>query len=168
MKQKIIVIVLLIIIAAMAAAQGWGRGGWQNWGDRPQLRTPVAETVTVSGSLVISHGMPAIKSGNVTYLVGGITRFTGFIEGLKEGAQVTIEGLAFAISQDTTIKHLRPSKLTLSGKTYELSLPLPERDSAPAPRSFNDWRRAPAPQPRTPAPRQRTPAPRPAPRQRWL
>jgi hypothetical protein len=84
---------------------------------------PAAETVTVSGTLAISNGMPAIESGGQTYLIGTIIRLSGFIDGLKEGAQVTIEGRAFSVPGNNRVKFLMPSKLTLGGKTYDMALP---------------------------------------------
>jgi len=86
-------------------------------------RLPAAETVTVSGSLVVAHGMPALKSGDVTYLLGGVNRLVGFIDGLKEGAQVTVEGSAITSRNDSKLKVLRLSTLTLNGKSYDMALP---------------------------------------------
>ena len=94
----------------------------------PELRRnrnsrPQTETVTISGSMIVAHGFPAIKSGDITYIIGGINRLVGFVDGIKEGAQVTIDGMAVSIQRDGNLKFLRPSKLTLSGKTYDLALP---------------------------------------------
>jgi len=66
--------------------------------------------------------MPALKSGDDTYLLGGISRLGGFIDGLKEGAQVTVEGAAITIRGDSKLKVLRPSKLTLNNKSYDLAV----------------------------------------------
>ena len=132
MKRKILFVLLIVGLAAMASAQGRERG------EMPP-RPPAPEAVTVSGDLIVAHGFPAIQSGNVTYIVGGINRLTGFVEGLKEGAKVIIEGLAMTNPRNTEIKFLRPSKLTLNEKTYDLSLPFspfgqdknPERNFGP-------------------------------------
>ncbi|MDR0497826.1 MAG: hypothetical protein LBH42_09445 [Treponema sp.] len=113
MKQKLLFFVLIIGIAAIASAQVR---------DRNQHR-PAVETVTVTGNLIVAHGMPAIKSGDVTYIVSGINRLVGFIDGLKEGAQVSIEGIALANPRNETLKFLRLSKLTIGGKTYDLAPP---------------------------------------------
>ena len=103
----------------MTWAQGSGR-------ERPSDRAPrpAAEAVTVSGSLIVAHGSPAVKSGDDTYLVRGIHRLTGFVDGLKEGAQVTIEGLSISSPRDNKLKFLRPAKLTLNGKAYDLTPPV--------------------------------------------
>lgn len=181
MKKTILFILLAICLVTMATAQGWGRGGMQPrmpWGnpvpDGTQRRLPSSETVTVSGSLVLSNGMPAIQNGGVTYLVSGIMRLTGFIEDLKEGAQVTIEGRAFTTSRENT-KFLAPSKLSISGKTYDLS---PGGSFGQSFRQFGNEPRQgfqipqPAPQPRSPrqpAPGQQAPRqPAPMRRQRYL
>ena len=107
----------------MVSAQGWGRGQMSPRSPSVPRGVPEAEAVTVSGSLVVAHGLPALKSGDVTYLLGGISRLVGFIDGLKEGAQVAVEGLALASPKDTTLKFLRASRLTLDNKTYDLALP---------------------------------------------
>ena len=100
------------------AQQGSGR-------ERPsdRNRRPAGEAVTVSGSLIVAHGSPAVKSGDDIYFVRGINRLVGFVDGLKEGAQVTIEGVSFTNPRDTKLKFLRPAKLTFNGKAYDLEPP---------------------------------------------
>ena len=135
----------------MVSAQGWRP-------NRPNI--PAPEAVTVSGSMIVAHGMPAIKSGDVTYLVPGISRLTGFIDGLKEGAQVTIEGSAMAQPKNSNVKFLVPTKLTLSGRTYDLE-PLAWNPGSmgprfqPPPRHQGPSPRRPNPQPNFPQRRQR-------------
>jgi hypothetical protein len=114
LKRKILFVLLVVGLAVMTQAQGL---------DRNNRRMPAPVAVTVSGSLIVAHGMPAIKSGDTTYFIGGINRLVGFIDGLKEGAQVTIEGAALSSPRESSFKFLRPSKLTMSGKTYDLSRP---------------------------------------------
>ena len=70
--------------------------------------------------MVVANGMPALKSGDDTYLIGGVSRLIGFVDGLKEGAQVTIEGTVMTIPGRNSLKYLRGSKLTLGGKSYDL------------------------------------------------
>jgi len=112
--------------AAMVQAQVWGPG----WNRR---NMPASETVTVSGTMVVAQGMPALKSGDITYYVSGISQLIGFIDGFKEGAQVTFEGVATTSPNDKNIKFLWPSKLTINGKVYELSSPaLPSSPSSPS------------------------------------
>jgi len=125
-KRKILLILLATGLAATVFAQGWGNGRRHPQTPNPQPRNwqrPVAEKVTVTGTLIVARGLPALKSGDVTYVVGGIHRLTGFVDGLKEGAQVTVEGLALSRLKDNSIKFLRPAKLTLNGKTYDMGVP---------------------------------------------
>jgi hypothetical protein len=115
LKRSVLFIFLILALAAMVSAQGWGNRGIP----RPQA----SEDVTISGSMIVANGFPALKSGDVTYFVSGISRLVGFIDGLKEGAQVTIEGQARPASQDGKLKILHPKKMTLNGKSYDLALP---------------------------------------------
>jgi len=125
LKRKILFAIMILGFAVMIQAQVWGPG----WNRR---NMPVSETVTVSGTMVVAHRMPALKSGDVTYYVSGISQLIGFIDGLKEGAQVTFEGVATTSPSDNNIKFLRPSKLTINGKIYELSSPaLPSSPQPP-------------------------------------
>ena len=141
MKKKLIFLSLIIAAAASAFAQKPDHGRnhpTPSHHGRPQvaphhmmprpmmhhnMQRPSGEAVTVSGNLAIAHGRPAVKNGDVTYLIGGLNRLAGFVDGLKEGAQITIEGSAISRQKEDLIKFLRPAKLTLNGKTYEMELP---------------------------------------------
>ena len=128
----------------MAPAQGWDR-----WGR--DFRMPPAEPVTVSGNLVVTNGFPAIISGDVTYIVGGITRLAGLIDELRVGAELTIEGMAIASPRGREVKYLRPITMTLNEETFDLARPFSPRDSA----RFQTWchgqrRLGPGPGPHTP------------------
>lgn len=112
MKRKTFLILFIFGLAVIVSAQGWG-------GRQPL----VSETVTVTGTMVVSNGIPALKSGEVTYYIGGINRLIGFVDGLKEGAQVTVEGSSIATPSNNNFKFLTPSKLTFNGKTYEFNFP---------------------------------------------
>ena len=76
-----------------------------------EKRTP-PETITVEGTLQLQNGMIAVKSGESVYYVPMLQRLVGFVEGLKEGSTVSIEGYA-------SKNFLRPTKLSLSGKSYD-------------------------------------------------
>ena len=114
MRRTIIFILLVFGLVAPAFAQGWGRG----W-----VQPPQPEAVTVSGNLIVAHGSPALRSGDVTYLAGGISRLVGFVDGLREGAYVTISGYAISSPQDENLKVLRPTELTFDGRSYDLAHP---------------------------------------------
>lgn len=80
-----------------------------------------APAATIRGTLGLSSGRIAIKSGGLTYYVRGLERFIGFIDGLKDGAQVSLEGYASVPSVEGQTERLfYPVKLTLNGKDYEV------------------------------------------------
>jgi hypothetical protein len=136
MKRTILFFTLVFCAAALVMAHGNNRRGSDRfpggprphaWGqDSPRNQTPLPspENVSVSGNLTIAQGMIAVVSGDTTWLVRGLNRYVGFIDGLKEGAQVTLEGYAMpAGSRDKNIKSLHVQKMTLNGKDYELARP---------------------------------------------
>jgi hypothetical protein len=122
MKRIVLFGLLVLCIAGFVSAQMGPRGMGQPYHWAPQFpQAPAAEQVTVSGNLSIAHGRIALVSGDVTYYVGGLSHFVGFIDGLKEGVRVSLEGAAYQLSSDAKVKTLRVSKLTLNGKDYDLS-----------------------------------------------
>jgi hypothetical protein len=123
LKRILFFLILVFGLAALASAQGREPG-------RNQRALPSGEAVTVSGMLTLAQGMPAIIRGDTTYLIFGISRLSGFVDGLREGAQVTVAGTALSSQRDNAVKFLRPSTLTLNGRNYDLALP----------RQFNDLR----------------------------
>ena len=83
-----------------------------------QSNTP---TTTIRGTLGLSNGRISVVSGNITYYVRGLGRFAGFIDGLKEGAQVSLDGYAAAPAIEGQKDRLfYPVRLTLNGKNYEV------------------------------------------------
>ncbi|MDR3248437.1 MAG: hypothetical protein LBT39_06590 [Treponema sp.] len=116
MKRSVLFILMALGVTALVSAQAGNRRGCG-------APTPAvsAETVNVTGDLTIVQGAIAVKSGDITYYAGGLQRFVGFIDGLKEGAQVTLEGRAVTSPRDSAAKFLRVSKLTLDGKDYDLA-----------------------------------------------
>jgi hypothetical protein len=100
MKKLGFVLAIAFFAIGTASAQGWG-----NWGNVPQL-------VTVEGTLQLQNGQIVVSSGNTVYYCPVIGRYVGFIDGLKEGSRVTIEGYAVG-------NVLQPAKLTASGKSYD-------------------------------------------------
>ena len=114
MRRTTFFILLVFGLIAPAFAQGWGRG---------RVQPPQPEAVTVSGNLILAHGLPALRSGDVTYLAAGINRLIGFVDGLREGSYVTIIGYAISSPRDEMLKLLRPTELTFDGRTFDLALP---------------------------------------------
>jgi len=118
LKRKTLLILFIVGFTAMTWAQERERGRAPN-----RRQAPPTEAVTISGTLAIAHGMPAIKSGDSIYLVGRLSRLTGFIDDLREGAQVTVEGSAVTSRRDSNLRLLNPSRLTLGGRSHDLSSP---------------------------------------------
>jgi len=86
-----------------------------------QTNTP---TTTIRGTLGLSGGRISVVSGNITYYVSGLSRFVGFIDGLKEGAQVSLDGYSTAPTiEGQNYRTFYPVTLTLNGKTYEVGSP---------------------------------------------
>ena len=167
MKRIALITLLIFGTVVLASAQGqgrdnrnWGRvmpaprADMRNWNERrPQPGVPRfnTEEVTVTGDLTIVQGSLAVKSGGVTYLTMGLRRYVGFIDGLKDGARVTIAGRAISRSEDAATKFLMITKLTIAGKDYDLGLPqmtVPNRPALP---------NRPQIQPRQPSPPQPLP-----------
>jgi hypothetical protein len=73
---------------------------------------PELKSVNVTGTLQLKNGFIALVSGDDVYYVPAISRLVGFIDGLKEGKQVTVEGL-----ENRRFIHL--VKLTVDGKDYD-------------------------------------------------
>jgi hypothetical protein len=130
MKRNVLFVLLALSVAVLASAHGRGRGG----GGFPSVQPAPAETVTVTGNLTIAQGSIAVQNNDITYLAAGLHRFIGFIDGLKEGAQVTLDGSAFTNPQNEKIKFLLVSKLMINGKAYDLAPALP-----PGPGAQSRW-----------------------------
>jgi len=132
-KRIILFCMLAVCAIAVVSAQGDNRRkqdasrGRQHppaWGhNAPRGFSPSPENVNVSGNLTIAQGMIAVIDKDTTYLIRGLNRYTGFIDGLKEGATVTLEGYALPSPQKNTVKILHVEKMTLNGKDYDLAMP---------------------------------------------
>jgi hypothetical protein len=116
-KRAVLFIVLVLGIVAIASAQQRREPG------RDFRSLPPGEEVTVSGSLIISRGMPAVQSDDTTYLIIGICQIAGLIDGLREGAYVTVDGTARGNPRNSELKFLVTSKVTLDGKGYDIPRP---------------------------------------------
>jgi hypothetical protein len=123
MRKAVAGCVLLAVAAGFAAAQaaGPGRGNPRDSGpgDRPNR----FEEVAVTGQLGVDQGRIVLTDKDSSYYVMGLGQLIGFVEGLKEGASVTLAGYVFTSPRDQAVKVLQVSKLTLNGKDYEISRP---------------------------------------------
>ena len=123
MKRILMVTLLALSAVALISAQGMNRNGPGNRGDNRATPQVVSEKITVTGNLSLANGMIAIKSNDITYLIPGLMRYVGFIDGIKEGSQVTIEGNAISRQADAKTKVLSAQKLTIGNKEYEMGMP---------------------------------------------
>jgi hypothetical protein len=109
------------------------------------------EPVSVSGTLVLANGFIALKSGDTLYYTGGLERLVGFIDGLKENAQVRLEGYDFSrvnvvrtqgtaqsTAQTETTHFLRVTKLEIDGRSYEINPMAGRNFPEQGPRNFQD------------------------------
>ncbi len=130
MKKTVIALAILLVAAGMASAQPWaGQGGmmgqgYNNFGQRswaPAQTLPALEKITLEGTLELVNARVAIKKDGKTYYVAVPSRLYGFVDGLKEGASVKIEGFAHEVYGVKDSYSVRPDKLTVAGKTIDLS-----------------------------------------------
>jgi hypothetical protein len=142
MKRNVLVVCLAFSLAALSYAgdrRGWkdfppphhtrGRE-WQRQHFVPPPQS--AETVTVTGNLGIVQGAIALTSDGTTYYVPILHRYAGFIDGLKEGAAVTLTGRAISVyDPDENLKMMMVTKLTINGKDYDLTATVPYHHAAP-------------------------------------
>ena len=107
MKKLALVIFIVCLAAGMASAHNWGN----EWG------TPVQpnQAISITGTLQLQNGVIAVVSGSTTYLVPILTQYIGFIEGLREGAQISIDGYFYG-------SYVQPTKVTLNGKAYDFAV----------------------------------------------
>ena len=114
MKRIAILLLAGLLVGGAASAQA---GKAAPAGD--QNRAPVS--ATVEGKLVFLNGYICITTPNKTWIVHMPGYIYGFIDGLKEGAQVKLEGLEKAIPVPLATSQLFVTKLTFNGKEYDLS-----------------------------------------------
>ncbi|MDR2052202.1 MAG: hypothetical protein LBP80_02215 [Treponema sp.] len=79
--------------------------------------------VTIQGTLGFVNGRIAVKSGETTYYVSGLNRLFGFVDGLKEGAAVALEGYAVEIPAAPEYRYFFTEKLNFNGREYAGLLP---------------------------------------------
>ena len=120
-KTACVLAVMVVCSTAALSAQGMGWGMMPGFG--PGWSMPLVEKMTLKGNLVASEGRIALKADGATYYVRGIQSLIGFVDGLKEGASVEIEGgvqkWPQAASGTETFNVLFAEKLTLGGKVYD-------------------------------------------------
>jgi hypothetical protein len=101
MKKVVVILIVALLAIGTLSAQNWGR-------------QTIPESVKIEGTLQLHNGQFAVASGNNIYYVPMIGRYVGFIDNLKEGSNVSFEGYVAG-------NFLRPLKMTISGKSYDLA-----------------------------------------------
>jgi hypothetical protein len=112
-----------LVVFLTAGALFAQTGNRPDAGPEAGARFTPPEQTTVSGNLGIRSGMLSIESGGSLYYVMGLDRFIGFIDGLKEGAAVSLTGYVFDSPRRSGAKIFRVTELRLSGKSYDLAPP---------------------------------------------
>ena len=106
MKRFLILLVIAVLLTGSLFAQNRGNP------PPPDVnRVPV----TITGTLQLERGQIAIKSGDSVYFVPRLMPLAGFIEGIKEGNTITITGFQRE-------NFIRPTSMTVDGKTYDLPI----------------------------------------------
>ncbi|MCX7025954.1 MAG: hypothetical protein NT061_00375 [Spirochaetes bacterium] len=79
-----------------------------------------AQTIKIDGKLDLINGMIGLKSGSKTYYVPMLGRLSGFVESLKEGASVKVEGYEYPLAATPGYSVVTVTKLNVGGKDYDL------------------------------------------------
>jgi hypothetical protein len=110
MKRFCLLMIIAVLFTNAAFAQD--RDNRRPGTPPPRVEQPVPETVSVTGTLQLQNGFIVLVSGENVYNVPMLMRLSGFVDGIKEGKQVTVEGYG-------NRNMLHPTKLTVDGKTYD-------------------------------------------------
>jgi hypothetical protein len=76
------------------------------------------KALAVSGNLSFIKGNIAIQDEQGTYYIFGLEKLIGFVEGLVEGATVSLEGVAAAVPPEPNAWYFYASKLKIKGREY--------------------------------------------------
>jgi len=83
-----------------------------------QSNTPIT---TIKGTLKLNGERFSVVSGKIIYSIRGLERLVGVVDGLKDGAQVSIDGYAITpTTEGQTNIVFNPVRLTINGKSYEV------------------------------------------------
>jgi hypothetical protein len=104
---------LMFALALAVSAQGFVAA--QNGGGYGQ-------PVSVTGTLGLQHGHITVSGEGTAYYVPVLEQYIGFIEGLKDGARISLEGYVWG---NGGYARIRPVKVTIDGKDYDFSPRVP-------------------------------------------
>lgn len=123
MKKIVTVCIVALTAIGAVSAQGFGGGpGMMGQGFQPQAQVQTAQVkTTIEGKLALVQGHPSIIVKDKTYFVQLPQYLYGFIDGLKEGATVKLEGYEQAIPYAPNSFFFRATMLTIGAKSYDLS-----------------------------------------------
>lgn len=150
MKKALVLIAIALVSVAAVSAQPWAGQTQQAFPPRYGYQTapvaPVAPTaplgygrgyglamaqvpvnfekITLEGTLELVNSQIAIKKDAKTYYVMIPNRLVGFVDGLKEGASVKVEGYSHEIVGLKDSYGVHVDTLTLNGKTIDLNTPV--------------------------------------------
>ena len=122
---------IILVLAAFVAAAGFASA------------QTTAATETLRGNLALIDGQIALQNGETVYYLPRLGRLVGFVDGLKEGAAVTVEGYSYDAAQwgngwfygtvpaTANRKVFLIQKLTLNGRMYDNLTPWANQSIAP-------------------------------------
>jgi len=121
MKRAVIVVLAIAVAASAVSAQGWAQGPRGFVPGAAAAPAVQAETTKIEGKLTLVNAHPAVVVKDKTYYVGIPARLYGFVDGLKEGAAVKLEGYEYPLPYATDVVMFHVVKLTVGGKEIDLS-----------------------------------------------
>ncbi|MCL2006931.1 MAG: hypothetical protein FWG77_02480 [Treponema sp.] len=101
MRKLIFFTLIALLAVGTISAQGWGNFG-------------PTETTRVEGTLQLQQGQIAISTGTTSFFIPMLNRYIGFVDGLREGARVTVTGYTYG-----NVIHL--THFSVGGREYDLS-----------------------------------------------
>jgi hypothetical protein len=115
--KKIVVLVAIAALAASAVAAQGMRPGMMN---QAPATAATQEVVKVDGRLSLVNGHPAVVAAGKTYYVRLPGMLYGYLDALKDGAAVKLEGYATPVPLAENTFVLQTTKLNVGGKDYDL------------------------------------------------
>jgi hypothetical protein len=111
MKRFLVFSVIALLIAGMVYAEPIKEQ--RNSSPRTaKERNGEDSSVKVDGVLKLEKGFVAVENADNVYIIPMLNRYIGFISDLREGAKVSVEGYEFK-------NMIRPTKVTIEGKSYD-------------------------------------------------
>ena len=112
MKKLTVFLFIGVLLAGAVYGQGirddQGTGGTQRRTERQRSN----DLVTIEGTLKLERGFVAVESGDSVYYVPMLNRYIGFINDLREGTRVSVEG-----RESRNV--IQPTRVTIGGRTYD-------------------------------------------------